>query len=489
MANQTTVPAPVRGWNTIASIAQIPPDQAIALDNLIPATGSVTSRKGYTSHATGVGTGNVDSIFELNALSVNKMVACASGAIYDVTSIGVATSLASGFASNQWEGAVFNAVLGLVNGTDTPQTYDGTTVANMTVSGAGLTVTNLSSIHVFKNRTYFTENAKQGFWYSALSAMGGVLTFFPLGKVGNFGGNLIAIQTLTKDGGAGQDDAICFFMSTGEIIVYEGTDPGSDFVLTGVFKSGRPIGPRSVVKFGPDILFVTNEGYLTVSSLLPLSFGKDNGSINQYIKGAASAAVASNPTGFGWQVTISPTNNILLVNVPQTNNVFVQHVLNVNTLAWCRFTGFNSRCWCTYGNNLYFGSTNGTVYLYGPEYTDDGESITSIYQSPYLSLSKSGQSRTTAFRPRARMDGSLTLTVKSSVDFKPFTQPYTVSYSFIGAMWGDAWGSPWATTNTIINYLNLNNVCYDVSLSLTFTSGGLVDYFETNFLYQPMGRI
>lgn len=482
-----TTPSPIKGWNTINSPAEMPVDQAVVLDNLIPSTSSVTSRKGYTAHATGVGSGNVDTLLELRALSVTKFIAAASGGLYDVTSTGTATLLASGFSSNQWEGAVFNAQLGLVNGVDTPQIYDGSTVANMTVSGPS-SIQALSSITTFKNRTYFTENAKQGFWYSTLSAMGGVLTFFPLGKVGNFGGNLIAIRALTKDGGDGQDDALCFFMSTGEIVVYEGTDPGTDFILTGVFYGGRPLSSRSTSKVGPDIMFATNQGYLTVSELLPLSFGKDNGKLNKYIKGAASAAANSNPTGFGWQIISSPSNNIILVNVPQTNNVFVQHVVNVNTLAWCRFTGIDSRCWGNYGNDLYFGSTNGTVYLYGPEYLDNGSPVVSIYQSPYISFGK-GQVRTTAFRPRIRLDGSLSMTVKTSYDFKPFSQPYSVSYAFLGAMWGDPWGSPWATTNTIINYLNLNSVSYNTSISLTFSSGGSIDFFETNFLYQPTGRI
>lgn len=489
MARISTIQAPVRGWNTVASIAEVPNDQAIVLDNLIPSTASVTSRKGYTSHATGVGSGNVDSLFELRALSITKMIAAASGNIYDVTSSGVATLLSSGFTSNQWQGAVCNAVLGIVNGADAPQTYDGTTVTAMTVSGSGLTVTSLNSITVFKNRTYFTENGKQGFWYSALSTLGGTLTFFPLGRVGTSGGNLIAIETLTKDGGSGQDDAICFFMSTGEIFVYEGTDPGVDFVLTGKFKAGRPVGPRAIEKIGPDILFVTNEGYLTISSLLPLSFGKTNGGLNEFIKGAASAAVSANPTGTGWQVISAPNDNIIIVNVPGSNNVFVQHVLNVNTTAWCRFTGLNSRCWATFGNNLYFGSTNGTVYLYGPNYTDDGNAIVSVYQSPYLNFNRGSQFRTTAFRPRIRLDGALTMTVSTSYDFRPFSMPYSVSYSFVGAAWGDAWGSAWATTNTTGKYLNFNSIGYGTSFKLTFSSAGVLDFFETNVLAEPVGRI
>lgn len=483
-----TIPAPTKGWNTTDSISQIPPDMALVLDNLIPSTASVSTRKGVDSYSTGVGSGNVDSLFELKARSVSKMVSAASGNIYDSTTAGAATLLASGFTSNQWEGTVYNAQLGLVNGVDAPQVYDGTTVSAMTVSGSGLTTTTLSTIATFKNRTYFTQLNSQSFWYSPLSTLGGALTEFPLGKVGNFGGNLIAIQTITKDGGSGQDDAICFFMSSGEIIVYEGIDPGSDFVLTGVFKTGRPLNPRAVSKLGADIIFATNEGYLTVSSLLPLSFGKDNGGINKYIKGAASEAATAQGSSFGWQIIISPNDNILLVNVPQTNNTFVQHVLNVNTMAWCRFTGINARCCCVFGNSLYFGGTNGTVYKYGSDFLDDGSQIATVYQSGYLRLTK-GQSRTTAFRPRVRFDSDMTMTVNQSVDFKPFGTAYTVSYQGIGAEWGDPWDSAWAIANSVISFLNYNNIGYATSLKLTFACGGSIDFYETDFLVQKSDRI
>jgi hypothetical protein len=35
MARLVTIPAPTRGWNTVDSIAEIPKDQAIVLDNMI----------------------------------------------------------------------------------------------------------------------------------------------------------------------------------------------------------------------------------------------------------------------------------------------------------------------------------------------------------------------------------------------------------------------------------------------------------------------
>lgn len=492
-----SIPAPLQGWNTIDSISEIPATMALVLDNLIPSTASVISRKGFTAFATGMA-GNVDSLFELKAANVNKFIAAASGNIYDITS-GTASSIGSGFSSNQWQGAVMNGTLGLVNGTDAPQIYDGSTLSKMTISGP-TSVNALTSICIFKNRSYFIESNSQNFWYSALSTFGHSLTSFPLGAVGNFGGNLIAIQTLTNDGGAGQQDNICFFMSTGEVIIYQGSDPGVDFSLVGIYFTGRPITSRAIIKFGPDVLSVTNDGFQTLSELLPLSFGKDNAGIGKYIKGAASSAVESNPNGFGWQAVISPLDNILLVNVPQPNNIYYQYVLNVNTLAWCRFTGMNARCWAVFGNTLYCGSTNGTVYQYGPNYLDFGSvQFPQIYQNGYMSFNEAnlnnpymssfkasgGSVKTTAFRPRIRFDSGLTLTISHSIDFKPFTTPYSVSYPALGAAWGDPWGSTWAQANSFINFLSFNTLGYSTSLKIQFNCSGAVDFYETNFLIQP----
>ncbi len=498
MAGLVSVPAPVGGWNTTSSIVstlntpqfalnQINPNEAVILDNLIPAPGGIINRLGASNHATSVGSGNVDSLFELKAANVNKFVAAASGNIYDVSSSGVAISIASGFSSNQWQGTVFNGQLGLVNGKDAPQVYDGTTVAAMTVSGPS-DITLLNTITTFKNRSYFTLTNSQSFWYSPLSTLGGALTEFPLGKVGQFGGNLVAIQTITKDGGSGQDDAIAFFMSSGEIIVYEGISPATDFVLTGVFKAGRPITSRAVSKFGPDILAITDQGFLTASSLLPLSFGKDNSILGVKIKGAAAAAAANYASSFGWQIILSPSNNLVIVNVPQSNNTFVQYVLNVNTLGWCRFTGLNARCFATFGNTLYFGTTDGRVAKYGPNYTDFDSPYTAIYQSPYFRLIE-GKFQNTAFYPQIRFSAASTLTIKHSTDFKPFTSPYSVSYSTIGAQWGDPWGSSWNDPNAIINFLSLNTIGYAVSINLTFQSAGSIDFFNTDFLVEESSKI
>lgn len=487
MANITTIPAPIKGWNTTDSIAQIPADMAFVLDNLIPSTASVVGRQGFSVHATGVGSGNVDFLIELKAEAVNKFIAASSGSIFDITSAGTATLLTSGFSSDAWMGTCFNGSVGMVNGVDAPQTYNGTAVAAMTVSGPS-DVTKLFVIESFKNRTYFGVAGSQDFWYSALNALGGVLTQFPLSRVGNFGGNLIGIKTLTKDGGDGQEDNILFFMSTGEVIAYSGTDPTTDFSLIGIFRSGRPVDRRAIIKTGPDVITVTDQGYIAMSSLLPLSYGKNDGGINQYIKGAASSSVRSFGTLSGWQTCLSGINNILIINIPQTNNTFVQHVLNANTMAWCRFTGINSRYWCEFGSDLYFGGINGTVYKYGGIYTDNSASINYIYQSGYVPISN-GIGRISGFRPRVRFDGALSMTVKHSFDFKIFSKPYTVNYSISGSDWGAAWGGPWSSSGVINGFLNFNDIGYNSSVYLMFSVGAALDFYETKFIVSNGNRV
>lgn len=491
-----TLFAPTEGLDSTSPIANLSEKKAYVLDNLIPYTGSVQSRKGATVYATGVGTGMVHSLFELRAGTVAKFVAGGSdGGIWDVSVAGVATLIKGGFLGSPWQACVFNGKLGLVNGVDAPQVYDGTTVTAMTVSGP-TTVSQLNNILTYKFRTYFTLLNSQSFWYSSLNALGGALTEFPLNNVGSFGGNLIGMQVLaTKDGGAGPLDLICFFMSTGEVIIYSGTNPGSDFVLVGVYKSGRPITPKGIIKYGADIFTVTNEGYIPVSAYLPLAYGKSDNRLSTAIEGAALAAIQS-ASGFpGWEATLAPFENLLIVNVPTNTDAFVQHVLQTNTLHWCTFSGLNAFCWANFGNNLFFGTT-GQVVQYGPNYDDFNLPITCTYTSGYFELGKRPLQITSA-RPRLTFDGTVTFSISYSSDFKPYSIPVSYTYGSGGAYWGtppNGTDTPWNTsfwqvTNATQNYLSINTLANNFSLSAVFQVSTPFDLFGFNLLFKDGTRI
>ena len=85
------------GLNTRDSLDDMKPEDAVLLDNWFPDYGYCSIRRGHEVHATGVGSGNVDTIVEFLSGATLKMIAAGSGKIYDATSAGAATELAKRF--------------------------------------------------------------------------------------------------------------------------------------------------------------------------------------------------------------------------------------------------------------------------------------------------------------------------------------------------------------------------------------------------------
>ena len=81
-----SVPPPVKGWSTFHSVADMPADMAVVLDNWFPETEKIRLRPDHTSHATGLG-GPVETLLPYNALDgTTKLFGAANGNIFDVTS-------------------------------------------------------------------------------------------------------------------------------------------------------------------------------------------------------------------------------------------------------------------------------------------------------------------------------------------------------------------------------------------------------------------
>jgi hypothetical protein len=369
-----SLPAPVSGWNTRDALDAMEPTDAVFLDNWFPTTGKVTVRPGYTEFATDMSgvASNVDMLAHYESGSTQKFLAACDGTIFDITSGGSASSVKTGFTSNQWQTANFNGRLFLVNGIDAPQDYDGSTMSDTSWSGTGLTITSLKGVNVFKNRLFFWQAGSADFWYAGVNYITGVLTKFPLSRVGESGGNIVTMQTWTLDGGSGIDDYAVFFMSTGEVIVYQGIDPGQNWSLVGRYRIGEPVNIRGVMKLGGDILVTTTKDYSLFSNVY------QNGEVGQASKlsGEVTKQAKTNGSLFGWQSTLWPEGNMVVLNVPQADGSFDQHIINTVTSAACRFKDIPARCWAVFNKKCYFGSGDGTVYqLTFDILTDNGSAI------------------------------------------------------------------------------------------------------------------
>jgi hypothetical protein len=485
-------PAPTKGWNARDSVASMKDGYALLLDNWFPAFGKCTMRKGYSEYATGLG-GSTRTLAEFHAGATRKFVAGANGNIWDISSAGAAASLASGFTENSWQTVVMDGKMGLVNGSDAPQVYDGSTVGAMTVSGSGLTVTSLINVNVFKSRSYFIESNSQSFWYSAVNTLGGALTEFNLSRVTTLGGNLAAMGTWTRDGGDGMDDLAVFIMTSGEVIIYQGSDPGSSFSLIGIFRVGPPVGYRCFVKAGPDLVVITKDGFIPLSKALGAV--DKTYAISDNIRGAAIDAAQKYSANTGWQGIIYPRGGYALFNIPLVvDGTYHQYVVNTATGAWCRFKGMASRSWGLYNDRLYFGG-DGTVYLADDGFDDNGSDIEVDGQDAYSYFQTPNRQKLfTAVQPVLASEGDLVVSTALAVDFAdPSTQFTSSPSSTDGAQWDvGVWSVDfWAGGSNISkSWLSASGMGYSGSLRLRIRAQGQsVSWFSTNYMYQAGGYV
>jgi hypothetical protein len=440
-AKTISLPSPYGGWNTLDALDKMPEEDAPVLDNWNPVVAKVEIRKGWQSFASGIGSGQVETLAEYHAGTTRRFLAMGGGGIYNATGGGAATLLTSGFTGNRWQWVNFNAFMLLVNGSDLPQIYDGTTLSNASITGPTLTST--VGINVFKSRLYLWETASQDFWYGGTNSIAGAFTRFPLSRVSRLGGNLVAMGTWTLDAGDGMDDMAVFVMSSGEVIVYRGSDPGdsASWSLAGIYRIAPPLGVRTLIKAGGDLAVATLEDVSKLTEIL--TRGRLEVPTSK-VSGAHRSAALAGRDFFGWQALVYPKGAKVIFNVPVSATTFVQHVLNTQTGAWCRWTGIPAFTWGLFNDNLFFGAADGTVNQADIGTTDNGQAIIADGQPAWNRFRSNQRKRVAAVRPLIQAEGSLEYALQVGYDYQPAPVAISGTISATGTPWGSPWGSPWS---------------------------------------------
>lgn len=489
--NSRTLPAPYGGLNLRDDITAMQPNEARVLDNWLTKAGTLSLRDGYEQHATGVGSGQVETLASFIGLTSSKLIACAGGKIYDATSSGAATELDDGFSVNRWQTALYNNRLIMVNGTDAPQDFNGTAIGATAWTGSGLTITNLVNVGAVFSRLWFCENAKADVWYGPIGGVTGALTKFELSQIAT-GGTCTAVGSWSRDDGAGSDDATVFVMSTGEIIVYQG-DPGSTFSLVGKYWTGAPpIGRRCLVKVGGELLIITRLGFLPVSAAIG-GVALDLSRIDPW--GKIAPGVVSD-VGFyggidGWQAVLHA--GIVYLQVPTVSGVVAkQRVLNTRTGTWSTFTGWPAQTICSFGNDLYLGGFNGTIWKVGAK-TDNGSAIVARSAGAFLFPGKSQiNNMFTAIRPKVEASTGVVGQIGVDTDF--FIEPTVGEFVQIATSggltpWGSPWGSPWgASSSADPTWFSITGEGRSVSVRFAVEAAtNAVQWFATDLAFKPGG--
>jgi hypothetical protein len=459
-AISTSLPAPLGGWNARDAWGEMNPLDAVSMTNWWPGTSDLIVRKGYTQFATGL-TNQVESLLPYAGGNSNKLFAAAGTKIFNVSAGGaVGAAVVTGLGNARFESVNIatsggNFMLN-INGNDKLQGYDGT---NWWKDGDGahdisvLDTSNVSDISVFKYRVWMIEKNTLNAWYLPTSAIAGAAVQFPLQSVARNGGYLVAMGAWTIDAGYGVDDMLVFITNKGDVIVYRGTDPASatTWFLAGIWSLGSPVGKRCLMKYGGDLLIISQDGLLPLAAALQSSRLDPRVSLTDKIQYAISNAVTLYSATFGWETQYFAKANMLVLNVPVAVGSQEQYVMNTITKAWARFTGWNANCWVVWNDNLYFGS-NGYVGQAWNTLGDNATNIQADAAQAFNYFSKPGkQKRFTMVRPTLITNGTPAIFAKMNTDFTTNSnyQPLSVVATTYGtwdtgledmAVWADNLG-------------------------------------------------
>lgn len=501
-ARVDSLPAPVGGWNARDSLANMPSTDAVYLTNLFPSTSSVILRGGYTNYATGMN-GQVETLMWYSGAATNQFFAidAVGKSIYNVSVAGaVGAPVVTGLANARFEYSNISNAAGnwlmAVNGADDLQRYDGTTWLSITGSGTGaitgVTTSTLSNVVLFKHRLWFIQKDTLIAWYLGVDAISGAATKFDLGGIARNGGTLVDLDTWTIDAGYGVDDNLVFVTSTGEVIVYAGTDPASSttWALVGVWALGQPVGNRSLFKWGGDLLILNYDGLLPLAAALQSSRLDPRVALSDKIQNAVSLATTTYGTNFGWEIFYFARENALWVNVPVSVGMQQQYAMNTITKSWCNFSAWPANCWSMFNNNPYFGG-NGVVCLaWAPTYQDNGSNIqTAALQAFNYFDSRGTEKYFTRARPAIFSTGSPGISIGLNVDFDIEDNLAPVSYAAnTAATWDNAlwdqglWGQDPTVQN---NWQGITGIGYCGAIQFKSASSSIsIQWASTDVVYQ-----
>lgn len=497
-----SLPAPIGGLNARDPLTSMDPKDALILENIFPEANYVALRRGYSSHGTGLGSGVVETLMTYHAVDGSeKLFGAANNAIYDCTLVGAASSVYStSITSNRWQWFDFSTTSQLhilaFNGVDTPLKYNGSAWTTNSITGS-VTSTTLIGGCQHKERVWLIQKNTLTAWYLASQAVGGAATKLPLQGVFNLGGSLVGVGTLSFDSGAGIDDYLCFVTSNGEVAVYSGTNPASDFSLVGVFRINEPLGYRALSRFGGDLIVLTTGGVVSMHQMMNFDRAQqDQVAITAKISDAFNQAARVYRDNFGWQATIYPKARYAIFNVPQSEGI-TQYQLVQNTLtgAWCSFRGLNANCWGLLDEQLYFGGNGGVVYKADTGYQDAGGAIDWEVKTAFSYFGSRGRQKFyKMIRPLILASGIPAINIGLNVDFDnaPPTGTLAASNSTAG-LWGSGlWGTAlWGGTGLRIQDWNtVGNIGYAAAVRLQGQSNGVsIQINGFDVLAEPGGLI
>lgn len=445
------IPAPVGGWDAQSPLANMPPENAVILDNFIPRAGYVELRKGFVPWQEGLPLPTETiMVWRGGAISVaDEIFAACGGSIYDVSNQNdTPAEVYTGAGNARWQWINFandaGTFLIAANGAAEPIYYNGMAFADTAITGTAGIITldprTLVDVMDHKGRLFFVQENSLRVWFLEPFAIQGTANLLDLGPIFDKGGSILCQATWTLDGGSGADDLAVFVTTQGQVAVYQGLDPSdaNNWALVGVYDLGLPLSRRSLIKYGSDLVLLTTDGVVPLSQALKLDRAQENlVALTQRIQNAFQQATQRYRGNFGWEGALYTKGTLAIFNVPTASlSRSEQYVQNVQTGAWCRFTGIDAFCWAVANDQMYFGASD-YVGLWDTGYADNTTGITGDIKTAFNYFGSRGDlKKFEMLQPILRIASNIAPAVEVITDFKeriPTAVPTSITVT--GGQW------------------------------------------------------
>ena len=424
VAQPIDLPLPLRGWLAEAKSAAVSSSVAARFENLWTDGLRVTTRPGYAWDEESARP--LDRIpYEFGGsphhLHVNATSLQGLGGAYARTVTG------------RYMAAYLSSRILLAGGGGAPMAYDGANVGDAAfTTSTGVAPSTFAGVIAHRDRAYFWPEGRLEFYHSAsVGAITGPLTRFPLDRLGNITGTIVAMASASLDPGDRAQDLLTIVTSTGDVVLYAGDDPSDPdrFAIVARMKVARPVGRFCLVNRDADLLILTRAGVVSLRRALTSREDALTRALSEQIARVVEARIIAAETPDAWRLASDPGGQYLVLSMVEPTGI--EHfVYGHQARAWSVWTGIPAVSWSTLGGRMLFTGIDGRLGEMaqpGEEgIGDDGDPIAAGYTSSWFRFT-AGRRTWARFEADLIARGSLALDLAVLADRHDTAQDVTAA--------------------------------------------------------------
>lgn len=383
-ARPMTLPIPLRGWLAEAKSADVAGSVAARFENLWTDGLKISTRPGYAWAE--------DADRPLDRIPYEFGASPHHLRVFATNLQGSSTAY-NRAVTGRYMAAALSSRLLLAGGGGAPIVYDGTTVADAGfTTSTGVAPSTFAGVVAHRDRAYFWPAGRLEFYHSAtVGAITGPLTRFPLDRLGNIRGTIVAMASASLDPGDRSQDMLAIVTTTGDVVLYAGDDPTdiNRWSIVARMTVARPVGRFCLVNREADLLILTQQGVVSLRRALTNREDALTKALTEPIATPIAERIAAAQTPDAWRMASDPSGRYLVLSMVEPAGVD-HFVFGHTARAWALWTGIPAVSWSALGGRMQFTGLDGRLGIMAqpgePGIGDDGDPIAAAYESSWFAF-------------------------------------------------------------------------------------------------------